>query len=102
MTEATLDRSRASAQLLELSPALPPGSPDWLNHLRSEAATSFERLGIPNRKEEGWRYTNLDPLVGTNFVSARKGRSGGCRRDLRPTPFHGIGLPETGVCERAN
>jgi len=72
MTEATLDRNRAAAQLLELSATLPPGSPDWLTHLRSEAATSFERLGIPNRKEEGWRYTNLDPLVGTNFVSAGK------------------------------
>ncbi len=70
MMEATLDRSRASAQLLGLSPASPPGSPDWLAHLRSEAASSFERLGIPNRKEEGWRYTNLDPLVGTKLVSA--------------------------------
>jgi Fe-S cluster assembly protein SufD len=71
MMEATLDRSRASAQLLGLSLPKPPNSPDWLVRLRDEAARSFERLGIPNRKEEGWRYTNLDPLVETEFHSPK-------------------------------
>ena len=33
--------------------------PDWLTTIRKNAASSFERLGLPTRKHEDWKYTNL-------------------------------------------
>ena len=93
MMEATLDRSRAAAQLLGLSSPQTPNLPDWLERLRSEAAKSFERLGIPSRKEEGWRYTNIDPLVGTEFISARPVSLDVARRVFEDNLFAGLSCP---------
>lgn len=35
----------------------------WLDDLRHEAIQNFEKLGFPTKKEEGWKYTNLNPLL---------------------------------------
>jgi Fe-S cluster assembly protein SufD len=38
------------------------GQPDWLRALREEAWDAFDRLPLPTRKLEEWRYTDVDQL----------------------------------------
>jgi Fe-S cluster assembly protein SufD len=37
--------------------------PDWLRSQRQAAMESFTRLGFPNRRQEAWRFTNLERLT---------------------------------------
>jgi Fe-S cluster assembly protein SufD len=39
----------------------------WVEGLRRRAITRFDQVGFPSRKEEAWRFTNLDPIVRTPF-----------------------------------
>ncbi len=44
---------------------IPPGigtGPAWLENLRSSAAEQFRTYGLPNRKDEAWKYTGLRML----------------------------------------
>ena len=43
----------------EYAPNLPGSSLPWLADLRSDAAARFAATGLPNRKVEEWRYTDL-------------------------------------------
>ena len=40
---------------------------DWLETQRGRAAARFAQLGFPTRKDEAWRYTSLDGLLGQTF-----------------------------------
>ena len=42
-------------------------APDWLTKLRDAGAARFAELNFPTRKEENWRFTNVAPLVRSNF-----------------------------------
>ena len=39
----------------------------WLERLRRAGINRFEQVGFPSKKEEAWRFTNLDPIVRTPF-----------------------------------
>lgn len=45
------------------------GGPGWLHAFREESARRFGEAELPNRKQEAWRFTNLNPLVRTPFES---------------------------------
>ena len=47
-----------------------PACQSWLNPFRDAGRERFKELGWPHRKTEAWRFTKLDKLTGTNFVSA--------------------------------
>ncbi len=71
MTQAVVDKNEtAVARFLDLAASSPPEAPEWFLQLRQEAAKSFRRLGFPSRKEEAWRYTNIDPILTTRFALA--------------------------------
>jgi Fe-S cluster assembly protein SufD len=36
------------------------GSPDYINEIRDEAIKQFEILGIPDKKDENYKYTDLN------------------------------------------
>ena len=40
-----------------------------INSFREPAIENFTRLGIPTRKNESYRYTNLDTFFGHDFKS---------------------------------
>lgn len=40
---------------------------EWLNDLRHEAIDIFEKHGFPHRKDEEWRFTNILPLLKTDY-----------------------------------
>ena len=44
------------------------GRPDALRDLRARAAAAFERLGIPTRKNEAWKYTNVERALRHDYA----------------------------------
>ena len=49
---------------------------DWLRALRTRGLARYEADGLPTRKTEAWRYTNLNRLTEAGYVPA----------ELAPTP----------------
>jgi Fe-S cluster assembly protein SufD len=52
-------------------PVEAPGAPSWLAALRRSAFLAFEKAGFPTPHDEAWRYTGLQPITGTAWVTAR-------------------------------
>src|SRR5438132_533024 len=46
------------------------GEPPWLTAWRSDSLARFAELGLPTRRQESWRFTNLAPLEKTHFAPA--------------------------------
>ena len=42
-------------------------SSPYINSFRKAAIEEFEKLGIPTKKNETYRYTNLDPFFNHDF-----------------------------------
>jgi Fe-S cluster assembly protein SufD len=49
---------------------LPGGRTGWVAALRSEAAERFRAQGLPGRRVEAWRYTDLAPVAALGFTEA--------------------------------
>lgn len=65
MTRLTETRT---IQLADLTPDLSNGDrPAWLRALAEKAATRFAELGVPTRRHEEWRLTNVEPLAEATF-----------------------------------
>ncbi|MCP5045563.1 MAG: Fe-S cluster assembly protein SufD [bacterium] len=45
------------------------GSPDWLTSIREEGRDRFNRMGLPHRRLEDWKYTNVSGLSGHHFAA---------------------------------
>ena len=54
----------------DLAGSLPGAGLPWLTKLRAVATARFEATGLPDRKVEDWRYTNLKPIQAHLFTSA--------------------------------
>ena len=48
----------------------PQGGPRWLEDLRARGAARFAALGIPNVRDEEWRFTNVTALNSIDFAHA--------------------------------
>ena len=46
------------------------GTQPWLDGLRKSAMARFNLVGFPGRREEEWRFTNVDPIAKTHFALA--------------------------------
>ncbi|KAA0216695.1 MAG: Fe-S cluster assembly protein SufD [Leptolyngbya sp. PLA3] len=44
----------------------PPPAPEWVQAFRAQSRQAL--TGLPTLRDEAWRYTNLAPITGTNFV----------------------------------
>ena len=44
-----------------------------LENRRAEAVSEFERMGFPTKKNEEWRFTNVAPIVNTDFTVKKDG-----------------------------
>ncbi|MBH5371806.1 Fe-S cluster assembly protein SufD [Bradyrhizobium glycinis] len=60
---AKTGKGRAVSDLFASAEGRLPGSPDVIA-VRREAFESYERLGLPHRRIEEWKYTDLRALVG--------------------------------------
>jgi Fe-S cluster assembly protein SufD len=45
--------------------------PQWSRDMRQKAFERFSETGLPTRKHENWRYTDLKPLSETPFIPAK-------------------------------
>jgi len=52
--------------------ALPGADAPWLREIRSEAFRAFERQGLPHRRVEEWKYTDLRARLEEAFAPASK------------------------------
>lgn len=46
------------------------GEPPWLVERRRSALARFAELGLPTRRQENWRFTNLRPLEAASYPPA--------------------------------
>ncbi len=53
-----------------LLPAPASASPAWLAALAAAGAAQFAAAGLPGRRSESWKYTNLETFGGIAFVPA--------------------------------
>lgn len=62
----------AASALLEAArePAELPAAASWAADLRADGLASFERQGLPNPRQEAWRFTPLKPLQGHSWKPA--------------------------------
>ena len=44
--------------------------PNWLQNLRKDGIDVFQKTGLPGRKTEAWKYTNLNKLAKIGFALA--------------------------------
>jgi Fe-S cluster assembly protein SufD len=56
---------------LENFDAVHAGEPEWLLRSRRSALARFGELGLPTRRRENWRFTNLRPLERQEFPPSR-------------------------------
>ncbi len=94
MTQAVMDKNEtAVSRFLQLADTVAQEAPPWFRNLRGEARKSFERLGFPSRKDEAWRYTNIDPILTTPFVLAPRAPQKTARERLEGSLFVKLGGP---------
>jgi len=68
MTTVAQPAERYRNLIEQAGAGLPGRELDWLESQRGRAAARFARLGFPTRKDEAWRYTSLEGLLGQIFV----------------------------------
>lgn len=54
----------------DLRELLPGNTLHWLQALRDQSLSYFDRAGLPTVRDESWKYTNLNTLRRTGFVPA--------------------------------
>jgi Fe-S cluster assembly protein SufD len=62
--------SSFSTRFAGLREHLPGGRTPWVAALRAEAAEHFAAAGLPSRKLEAWRYTDLGAIAQAGFTEA--------------------------------
>lgn len=73
------------------APGLPGSDIAWLDALRAHGISAFRESGLPSRKVEAWRYTNLNGLAKSGVVP------GGGDVELSALP-HGAALDIDDAC----
>ncbi|UCH73201.1 MAG: Fe-S cluster assembly protein SufD [Rhodospirillales bacterium] len=70
MAKETMTDFPLAAAFDEAAPRLPGSDVAWLDALRAQGISTFRAHGLPSRKVEAWRYTNLNALARAGFAAA--------------------------------
>jgi Fe-S cluster assembly protein SufD len=73
-------------QALADSAGIPGAKVEWLSELRGRGASIYGDRGLPGRRDEYWRYTNLNALGKNDFELA----NGGPAVDVPPLPHRAV------------
>jgi len=68
MAKQTMTDFTLAAAFDDASPHLPGSDMAWLDALRAEGIAAFREHGLPTRRVEAWRYTNLNALAKAGFT----------------------------------
>ncbi|MEN8182616.1 MAG: Fe-S cluster assembly protein SufD [Myxococcota bacterium] len=84
-----LERARDHwlASALAFAAGRPAGEPPWIETLRAEAAGELAAAGLPSRRLEEWRYTNVTPIARGGFEPAPPGHAEISRPDVEGIAF---------------
>lgn len=82
-TAPTAAETALSAQLA----ARAGDGPDWLQAARDKAAAALAERGLPNRRVEEWKYTDLRRLMGEALPPADRAAAAALDVDLSTLPF---------------
>ena len=63
-------------------------TPGWLAHARQESLALFLETGLPNTREEDWKYTSLEHLERTGLHAPVPGGGGEICPDVTAYPGH--------------
>lgn len=66
-------RTEAENGFIALSETPPLEGPSWLKELQDKARAEFQALGLPNRRVEAWKYTDLKSSVKQAFQPSSGG-----------------------------
>ncbi|WP_407192340.1 Fe-S cluster assembly protein SufD [Bradyrhizobium sp. STM 3566] len=91
---AKTGNGRAVSDLFASAEGRLPGSPDVIA-ARREAFESYERLGLPHRRIEEWKYTDLRALVGEVLPLAAAPDAAALKRAADAVKAHAI----AGACK---
>lgn len=67
MTQAATEKEQQFTAYKTLAQARESQSPAWLVNLREKAGERFEALEFPTTRHEEWKYTNVAPILKTQF-----------------------------------
>jgi Fe-S cluster assembly protein SufD len=83
--EAARDRWVSAAEAF--AAGRPEAEPGWIAALRREALGHFEASGLPGRRREEWRYTNVEPIARGGYAPAEPGHASLDRGELQQVAF---------------
>ena len=63
---------------------------DWLKAEREKGFAAFSATGLPHRRMEDWKWTDLRRLIGKAFPPAKGGAAGDVDAILESSPLKGI------------
>jgi Fe-S cluster assembly protein SufD len=86
---AKTGNGRAVSDLFTSAEGRLPGSPDVIA-VRREAFETYERLGLPHRRIEEWKYTDLRALVGEVLPLAASPDAAALKRAAEAVKAHAI------------
>jgi Fe-S cluster assembly protein SufD len=69
MPQVAEDRSVRQSHSKQFAKEMVLGNQPWLNQLKSAGMARFEQAGYPHRKQEEWRFTNVDAIARTAFAT---------------------------------
>lgn len=73
-----------------LQKRLPDYGQPWLGELRDANLAHFAQLGIPTRKNEQWKYTNVKPVVEKDYWQSATPEHSISAKDLAAFELHGL------------
>ena len=69
------------------------GAPDWIREIRAAGRERLAEVGLPGRKDEDWRFTNVTPIVEGGFRPVPDDTVAFDDLDLSPFAFDGLVCP---------
>jgi Fe-S cluster assembly protein SufD len=87
VSELDAARERWLGQAQGFAVARPAAEPGWIAALRGEALDHFAASGLPGRRLEEWRYTNVEPIARGLFEPAAPGHTALGRDEIERVAF---------------
>ncbi|HXM46293.1 MAG TPA: hypothetical protein VN956_00405, partial [Pyrinomonadaceae bacterium] len=86
-TELVKETNRYQAAFRQARQEPGAGEPSWLQNLRENSFVKFEQAGLPNIKQEEWKYTNVTPIAKADFAPVLISNGTALTKDGALTPF---------------
>jgi len=84
------DALRIFSEVYERERAALPGAQGWLGELRAKAVASLRESGLPHRRLETWRYTDLRRALDQSGFAEAPAHRGAVLKDAAAHAFDGI------------